>query len=314
MKKQGKNIELSEKDEHSNIGLKGNTDIALPSIESMIMNIRGVQVMLDRDLAKLYGVETKVLNQAVRRNLDRFPPHFRFQLSKEEFDEVVTNCDLLLNIKYLPVLPYCFTEQGVAMLSTVLHSKTAVSVSIQIMDAFVAMRRFISSNIQLAQRVENLEYSYSVLFDRQNRNEDRIEELFQRFENDIMYPQQGIFYQGQIFDAYTFATDLIKSAKNRIVLIDNYIDESVLLMLSKRQDGVSALIVTKNITNTLKLDLARHQQQYPPISMQQNPNFHDRFLIIDDTVYHLGASLKDLGKKLFAFSKMEMPVDMLLVG
>lgn len=311
MKERKQLLNKSENMENTTSKLKSNTDIVLPSIESMIMNIRGVQVMLDRDLAKLYGVETKVLNQAVRRNLDRFPPHFRFQLSKEEVDVVVTNCDHLLNIKYLPVLPYGFTEQGVAMLSTVLHSKTAVSVSIQIMDAFVAMRRFISSNVQLAQRVENLEYSHSVLFDRQNRNEDRIEELFQRFENDILYPQQGIFYQGQIFDAYTFATDLIKSAKSRVVLIDNYIDESVLLMLSKRQDGVSALIVTKTITNTLKLDLARHQQQYPPISVQQNQNFHDRFLIIDDTLYHRGASLKDLGKKLFAFSKMEMPVEML---
>ncbi len=125
-------------------------------------------------------------------------------------------------------------------------------------------------------------------------------------------PVEGIFYDGQIFDAYIFASDLIKTAKNRIILIDNYIDESVLLMLSKRQDGVSALIVTKNITNTLKLDLARHQQQYPPISVQQNQNFHDRFLIIDDTVYHIGASLKDLGKKLFAFSKMEVSVEKIL--
>lgn len=308
MKKQEEILNLTEKGEHTKMKLKDNTDIALPSIETMIMNIRGEQVMLDRDLAKLYGVETKVLNQAVRRNLDRFPPHFRFQLTKEEVERVVTNCDHLLSIKYLPVLPYGFTEQGVAMLSTVLHSKTAVAVSIQIMDAFVAMRRFISNNVQLAQRIEDLEYSHSVLFDRQNRNEDRIEELFQRFEHDILYPQQGIFYEGQIFDAYTFATDLIKSARSRIILIDNFIDESVLLMLSKRMEGVDALIVTRKITNTLKLDLARHQQQYPPVNVQQSQNFHDRFLIIDDKVYHLGASLKDLGKKLFAFSKMEMPV------
>ena len=311
MKEEKQLSNKSENVENTTNELKSNTDIALPSIESMIMNIRGVQVMLDRDLARLYGVETKVLNQAVRRNLDRFPPYFRFQLSKKEVDEVVTICDHLLKIKYLSVLPYGFTEQGVAMLSTVLHSKTAVSVSIQIMDAFVAMRRFISSNVQLAQRVENLEYSHSVLFNRQNRSEDRIEELFQRFENDILYPQQGIFYQDQVFDAYTFASDLIKSAKRRIILIDNYIDESVLLMLSKRQDGVSAEIVTRRITETLKLDLERHQQQYPPITMRESPNFHDRFLIIDDTVYHLGASLKDLGKKLFAFSKMEVPVEVL---
>ena len=123
---------------------------------------------------------------------------------------------------------------------------------------------------------------------------------------------EGIFYNGHVFDAYTFATDLIKSAKRRIILIDNYIDESVLLMLSKREEGVSAEIITRRITETLKLDLERHQQQYSPIAMRESPNFHDRFLIIDDTVYHLGASLKDLGKKLFAFSKMEVPVEKIL--
>ena len=125
-------------------------------------------------------------------------------------------------------------------------------------------------------------------------------------------PVEGIFYDGQIFDAYTFATDLIKSAKKRIILIDNYIDESVLLMLSKRQDGVSALIVTRKISNTLKLDLIRHQQQYSPINVQENQSYHDRFLIIDETVYHIGASLKDLGKKLFVFSKMGMSVEEIL--
>ncbi len=245
MKEEKQLSSKSENMENTTSKLISNTDIALPSIESMIMNIRGVQVMLDRDLAKLYGVETKVLNQAVKRNQERFPLHFRFQLTLNEGDELVTNCDRFKTLKHSQAPPFVFTEQGVAMLSTVLHSKTAVSVSIQIMDAFVAMRRFISSNVQLAQRVENLEYSHSILFDRQNKNEDRIEELFQRFEHDILYPQQGIFFQGQIFDAYIFASDLIKSAKNRIILIDNYIDESVLLMLSKRQDGVSAMIVTR---------------------------------------------------------------------
>lgn len=161
---------------------------------------------------------------------------------------------------------------------------------------------------------ERLLYGYSI-----TRRVECLEQKVAEHDKQIDFfvrtslpPVEGIFYNGQVFDAYTFATDLIKSAKRRIILIDNYIDESVLLMLSKREEGVSAEIITRRVTETLKLDLERHQQQYPPIAMRESPNFHDRFLIIDDTVYHLGASLKDLGKKLFAFSKMEVPVEKIL--
>ena len=303
-------MNISENMEHTE-KLKENSDINLPSIESMIINVRGVQVMLDRDLAMLYGVETKRLNEQVRRNLERFPPRFRFQLTKDELDELVANCDRLLSIKYLSTLPSVFTEQGVAMLSTVLHSKTAVIVSIQIMDAFTAMRHFIASNAHFFQRLETIEHQQLELILHQTQTDHQIEKIFKRLDQGNISPMQGVFYQGQIFDAYSFATDLIKSAKKRIVLIDNYIDESVLLMLSKRQEGVSALIVTRKITATLALDLARHQQQYSPIDVQVSSNYHDRFLIIDDTIYHIGASLKDLGKKLFAFSKLEVPVEKL---
>ena len=292
---------------------RGDTVINLSSIESMIITLRGLQVIIDRDLARLYGVETKVLNQAVRRNLDRFPPRFRFQLTKEEADWVVTNCDHLLNIKYLPASPYCFTEQGVAMLSTVLRSKTAISVSIQIMDAFTAMRHVIASSVHVFQRLETLEHHQLEFLRHQSLTDRQIEEIFKRLDQDYIIPKQGIFYQGQIFDAYSFASDLIKSAKRCIILIDNYIDESVLLMLAKRNADVSAKIITKTISATLNLDLERHNQQYPPIDVEQSGAYHDRFLIIDDTVYHIGASLKDLGKKLFAFSKLNMPVERVVI-
>ncbi len=282
---------------------------ALPPIESMIMEIRGLQVMIDRDLAMLYGVETKALNQAVKRNKERFPNHFHFQLDNEEFNRLVTNCDRFEKLKHSSFAPFAFTEQGVAMLSTVLRGPVAVNVSIRIIDAFVAMRHILvhSYGDLLHHRVETLENSHLQLLNRQAESDKRIDEVFRRLDQGHTIPTQGIFYEGQIFDAYTFAADLIKSAKKRIVLMDNYIDESVLLMLSKRRDGVSALIVTRKITETLQLDLERHQRQYPPIEVRERADFHDRFLCIDDTVYHLGASLKDLGKKLFAFSRMDMP-------
>lgn len=287
---------------------------ALPPIESMIMEIRGQQVMLDRDLAMLYGVETKALNQAVKRNKERFPNHFHFQLDNEEFNGLVTNCDRFEKLKHSSFAPFAFTEQGVAMLSTVLRGPVAVNVSIRIIDAFVAMRHILvhSYGDMLHQRVETLENSQLQLLNRQAESDKRIDEVFRRLDHGHTIPAQGIFYEGQIFDAYTFAVDLIKSAKTQIILMDNYIDESVLLMLSKRREGVSALIVTRRITETLQLDLERHQKQYQPIKVQERADFHDRFLCIDDTVYHLGASLKDLGKKLFAFSRMEMPMEYLL--
>ena len=281
-------------------------------IENLILDIRGQQVMLDRDLANLYGVDTKVLNQAVKRNIERFPVRFRFQLSDLERDKLVTNCDRLQMLKHSNVNPFVFTEQGVAMLSTVLRSKTAINVSIQIMDAFTAMRQFIASNAQIFQRLDVMEQNQLAIVAHQTETDHKLEEVFRRLDSGNVQPHQGIFYDGQIFDAYTFINDRIREATTRIILIDNYIDDSVLTILSKRADKVAATIYTKKPSAQLQLDIQKHNAQYPPISVVEFNRSHDRFLCIDETVYHLGASIKDLGKKWFAFNRMEMTTTELL--
>ena len=217
---------------------------------------------------------------------------------------MVANCDHLLSIKYSPILPCVFTEQGVAMLATVLRSETAVNVSIQIMDAFVAMRHFLISNAAVFQRIENIEQH-------QIATDQRIDRVFQLLEAG-QQPQQGIFFDGQIFDAHTFVSDLIRSAKKRIVLFDNYVDDTVLTLLDKRKKNVEAEIFTKTISPQLSLDIAKHNAQYRPITVAVFDRTHDRFLCIDNTMYHIGASLKDLGRRWFAFSKMEMSADELI--
>ena len=228
-------------------------------------------MIIDRDLAVLYGVETKVLNQAVKRNIERFPEHFRFQLSNQEKDELVTNCDRFSTLKHSSVNPFAFTEQGVAMLSAVLKSDTAIHTSIRIIDAFVAMRNFLMNNASIFQRIERIEM-------KQLKTDERVDAILDRLniQND---PVEGVFFNGQIFDAYAFIAGLIRKADKRIVVIDSYIDDSVLLQLTHRQPGVV---------------------------LHDYSKAHDRFLIIDEDVYHIGHSLKDLGKKLFAFSKMEV--------
>lgn len=281
-------------------------------VESLIRVIRGQQVMLDRDLAELYGVETKVLNQAVKRNLGRFPDDFRFQLTKEECSRsqfVTLNEGRGSNIKYLP---YAFTEQGVAMLSGVLKSPTAVEANIRIMRAFVSMRHFMVNNAAIFQRLETIEFNQlesnkvqAKILAHQEVQDHRIDEIFRRLDEGMYKPKQGIFFDNQIYDAYSFVSELVKSAKQRIILIDNYVDESVLTLLDKREDTVSAIIYTQQISRQLRLDVDRHNSQYPPIEISVFRRSHDRFLCIDDTVYHVGASIKDLGKKWFAFSKME---------
>lgn len=226
-------------------------------IEGRILSIRNTQVMIDRDLSELYGVETKRLNEQVKRNIERFPERFRFQLTEEETNELVINCDRFKTLKHSSVCPYVFTEQGVAMLSSVLRSETAVSVSIQIMDAFVAMRRFLVSNAQVFQRLEAIEFHQLELQHHQKEADKRIDEIFQKFEDKVS-ANQGIFYDGQVFDAYVFVSDLIKKAHNSIVLIDNYVDETVLTMLDKRESGVAATIYTQQISRQLQLDINRH--------------------------------------------------------
>ncbi len=280
----------------------------------IIRTIRGKQVILDADLARLYGVDTKRLNEQVKRNIKRFPEDFMFQLTKEEcsrsqFADLNIIEDKILRSQIatskLPdnrggtrYLPYAFTEQGIAMLSGILRSPIAIEVNIRIMRVFVAMRHLVAGNANLFSRIDTLEQ-------RQLVTENKIDQVFSILEKNDQTPKQGIFYDGQIYDAYNFVSDLICSARQRIVLIDNYVDNTVLTMLDKRDAGVLAHIYTSRISHTLQLDLERHNAQYPPITMSCYTHAHDRFLFVDEKVYHIGASIKDLGKKLFAFSLMK---------
>ncbi|MCX6062260.1 MAG: ORF6N domain-containing protein [Campylobacterales bacterium] len=274
------------------------------NIKNKIYTIRGLQVVLDRDLAELYGVETKVFNQAVKRNEDRFPSDFRFQLTVIEKNELVTNCDRLNSLKHSTVNPYVFTEQGVSMLSAVLRSDIAVEISVKIMRTFIQMRQVIASNSELFSKIEQIEKRQITY---ESKSDERFEKIFSAIEDKSIKPKQGIFYDGQVYDAYIFVSDLIKSADESIVLIDNYIDDTVLTLLSKREAKVKTTIYTKNITKQLELDLQKHNAQYPNIELKKFDSSHDRFLIIDGKeVYHIGASLKDLGKKWFAFSKFDV--------
>ena len=273
----------------------------LENIENLILNVRGKQVMLDRDLARLYGVETKRLNEAVKRNIERFPERFMFQLTDDEKNKVVAICDHLKELRFSYQNPYAFTEQGVSMLSAVLKSDIAVNVSIMIMDAFVAMRHALPNYNQLFTRIENIEHHQLLLMERQDKTENHIESIFNALAK-YELPKQNIFFDGQLFDAHILISTLIESAENRIVLIDNYIDESVLMLLSKRKANVSAKIYTLQVSRTFRQDIQSYNSQYPPIDVVQYTKAHDRFLIIDDKVYHVGASIKDLGKKLCAVS------------
>ena len=320
-------------------------------IESLILSIRGKQVILDRDLARLYGVETRRLNEQVRRNMERFPADFMFQLTKEEFENwksqfAISNNDEDMSSQFATTsaenmksqiatssgeekwksqfaisnsikmgarkLPYAFTENGIAMLSSVLRSPMAIATNIHIMRAFNAMRHFIGSHAQVFQRIEVLERTQLSLVAFKEETNRNFEEVFRRLDDRSEKPEKGIFYDGQIFDAYTFINERIREAKKRIVLIDNYVDDSVLTMLDKRNKGVDAVVYTKNISRQLSLDFEKHNAQYSPIEVKQFDRAHDRFLCIDDTVYLIGASLKDLGKKWFGFVKLEQPTDELL--
>ena len=258
--------------------------------------------MLDRDLAELYGVETKRLNEAVRRNPKRFPEKNCFVLSDEETSALLSRSQLATlkvrgrNIKYKP---HVFTEQGVAMLSTVLSSDIAIEISLKIMDAFVDMRKFILSNAQVFQRLDSLE-AYKI------ESSHKIDTLFSLMDKYKIEDKQGIFYQGQIFDAFSFFQNLIQKAQKEIILIDNYIDLTVLERLTKKQPGVNVTIFTKSDTPITQLEINKFNKQYPTIAIKYTSSMHDRFLIIDNTeIYHIGASIKDLGKKCFAFTKLE---------
>jgi hypothetical protein len=274
------------------------------SIQRRIYAIRDVQVMLDSDLAEFYGVETRRLNEQVKRNIDRFPQEFMFQLKKDEYEILISQFATSSSVHGgRRKLPYVFTEQGVAMLSGVLKSETAIKMSIQIISAFVAMRKFIINNAQLFQRIDNVErrqLKYEM------ETDERFEKVFDALQKDKLDPKQGIFFDGQIFDAHKFVSDLLRKAETSIILIDNYVDDTVLELFSKRRKDVTVNIYTANLAKSLMTDLKKFNSQYPKIEIIEFKHSHDRFMIIDDEdVYHFGASLKDLGKKWFAFSKFE---------
>ena len=294
------------------VAKSGNQQLPVENkVESLIRVIRGQQVMLDRDLAELYGVETRRLNEQVKRNIERFPEDFMFQLTSNEFDNLKSQI-AISSWGGVRKLPYAFTEQGVAMLSGVLKSSTAVEANIRIMRAFVSMRHFMVNNAAIFQRLETIEFNQlesnkvqAKILAHQEVQDHRIDEIFRRLDEGMYKPKQGIFFDNQIYDAYSFVSELVKSAKQRIILIDNYVDETVLTLLDKRGENVSATIYTQQVSRQFRLDVNRHNSQYPPIEVYVFRRSHDRFLCIDDTVYHVGASIKDLGKKWFAFSKME---------
>lgn len=275
-------------------------------IEKMIITVRGVQVMIDRDLAAVYKVSTSQLNQQVKRNIARFPSNFRFQLTEAERDEVVTNCDNLRSLKFNPSLPYAFTEPGIAQLSSVLHSKKAIETSVKIMSAFVAMRHFMIQNANILMRIAHLERH-------QIDTDEKIDMILDKMEENSpqLLPEQ-IFQTGCVWDAWSYVSDLVRSAMQRIVLIDNFVDDRVLSLLDKRADGVSATIYSRYYEQ-FQVDLKKHNAQYPAIDFVQLPHRnHDRFLIIDDKVYFMGASLKDMGAGLCAVKEMLVAPEVIL--
>ncbi|MBC8213038.1 MAG: ORF6N domain-containing protein [Candidatus Marinimicrobia bacterium] len=267
-------------------------------IQNLIYTIQGEQVMLDRDLADLYDVTTGNLNKAVKRNIDRFPDDFMFQLTKEELQNLIFQ-NGTSSWGGTRKLPFVFTEQGVASLSGVLKSKRAIEINIQIMRAFVTMRKFIGTNAKLFQRIDRVEL-------KQLEHDHKFDKVFDAIEQKGITPKQGIIYEGQIYDAHAFVSKIIQSAKKSIIIIDNYIDDSVLTLLTKRKKGVQIKIYTKSISKRLALDIEKFNEQYGKLVGEEQKNIHDRFIIIDGKeIYHSGASLKDLGKKISAFSRFE---------
>jgi len=294
--------------------LKIRREEKMKSIEGSLFDIRGLiyvirnqQVMLDSDLALLYQVETKILNQAVKRNLQRFPERFRFQLTKDEYQflksQIVTSkIESDENRGGKQKLPFVFTEQGIAMLSALLRSDIAILTSINIMDTFVEMRKFIGNNTLLFDRISNVELKQ---LEYQQHTNERFEQIFDYIaENEES--NQKIFFAGQIYDAFSVLTKLIQKANNKIILIDGYVDVETLNLLSKKNEGVSITICTHYKTKLSDIDINNFNMQYPFLEVKYVKAFHDRFLIIDDKeAYHIGASFKDAGKKCFGINFIE---------
>ena len=278
-------------------------EIVQPAIEKLIYVIRDKQVMIDSDLAMLYQVETGALNRAVKRNIKRFPDDFRFQLTVEEYE----NLKCQIGISSLNengyggrrTLPYVFTEQGISMLASVLHSDIAINVSIGIMRAFVEMRRFIANNALLFERISNVELKQ---LEYQKQTDEKLEQIFE-YISEHEEASQKIFFDGQIYDAFSLIVSLIPKAEKEITLIDGYVDVGTLNLLAKKNEGVSVTVYTHQRTRLSNIDVANFNAQYPALEVKYTSVFHDRFLILDGkTAYHIGASLKDAGKKTFGIT------------
>ena len=300
--------------ENENLIIKD--DISNEEIKNLIYTIRGKQVMLDSDVAILYHYQTKRINEAVKRNKERFQENFCFQLTTEEIKNIkMPNVVLNLknennwsqfatsskseNIKHRgkKYLPYVFTEQGIAMLSGLLKNDIAVQVSINIMNAFVEMRKFLIQNGQIFERLTNIEYKLL-------EHDKKFNEVFNQLQVEENIKQK-IFFEVQIYDAYSLIIDIIKKANKKILIIDNYIDDSVLKMLTKKNNNVEVVILTSDKSNIQQIDIQKFNKEYPILKVAKTNKFHDRFIIIDnEEMYHLGASIKDLGKKWFGRIKL----------
>ncbi|MBR4893761.1 MAG: ORF6N domain-containing protein [Kiritimatiellae bacterium] len=276
-------------------------------IRSRIFTIRGVQVMLDRDLAELYGVATKALNQAVKRNIERFPSEFSFLLTSDEMQELVTNCDRFQTVKHSTVPMRAFTEHGIIMLASTLKSDAATQASIRITRAFVAMRRALASIAPLLSRIEATERRQLKLEDSQVRNEERFKLILDAMQ-DKKFPPQKVFFDGQVYDAFEQMKKFVRMAKKELIIIDPYFADCVLPLIAQKRTGVQVQVV-KNSRNKLlhDVDVQQFNTQYKnSLTVTVSDNFHDRFLIIDkSTLIHVGASLNHLGKKCFAFSSLD---------
>ena len=279
--------------ENKNLVIIGNSDI-----QNMIYTFRGKQVMIDRDLASLYQVQTKRLNEKEKRNSCRITAELCFKLSDKEKDELVANCDRFKTLKHSSSNPYAFTEQGIAMLSAVLKSDIAVEVSIKIMNSFVEMRKFLLSNKEMFARLDRVEL-------KQLETDQKLEEVFNYIATNTEV-KQNIFFDGQIYDAFSFIVGLVQKAKKEIILIDNYVDVHTLNILCKKDKGVDIIVATAGKGSLSTKDITKFNAQYPKLLVKTTTDFHDRFLIIDKTeVYHIGASIKDAGKKSFGITKIE---------
>ena len=273
-------------------------EISSSEIKELIYNIIGKQVMLDSDVARLYHYETRRINETVKRNSERFPVEFCFQLTSKEYETLKSQIATSNVRGGKQKLPYVFTEKGIIMLSGLLKNEIAIEVSIKIVEAFVEMKKFISSNGQLFERLTSVEYKLL----EHDKKFDQVFEQLQHEEN----IKQKIFFEGQIYDAYSLIIDIIKKANKKILIIDNYIDESVLKMLTKKNKEVEVAILTSDKSKIEKIDIQKFNKEYPILKVAKTNKFHDRFIVIDNKeMYHLGASIKDLGRKCFGINKIE---------